>query len=451
MKRGAWGVIAVVIALAGLGIFSVQRLEGSAPILVTDEKVVLGPKGWNLIIDLEDHDSGPRSLQVRLLDQSGSRSLAEKSFPGGSLAGGDSEASRQHFELHLDPADLRIPDGTATLVISARDWSWRDGFAGNRSELSIPVLVDTRPPQVALVSGLTYIKRGGSAAAVYRLGEATAQDGVRVDDIFYPGFPHPSGEEDLRVALFAVPVESSEQPSIRVVAVDSAGNEGQVRFPARVQQRIFQQSEIEIGEPFVERVATPLAHTAGLPEGDPTETFQGVNEILRGRNETTIREELAKAPLGDRRWTGAFRQLPGSAVMSRFAELRNYSLAGQPVSQARHYGFDLASTAHAPITAAAAGRVVFAEDLGIYGLCVLVDHGLGLSSLYAHLSEIDVEPGDDIEGGAILGRSGATGLAGGDHLHFAVLVGGTYVNPMEWWDPKWVRSHIDVRLNPPRS
>ena len=106
MKRGAWGVIAVVIALAGLGIFSVQRLEGSAPILVTDEKVVLGPKGWNLIIDLEDHDSGPRSLQVRLLDQSGSRSLAEKSFPGGSLAGGDSEASRQHFELHLDPADL---------------------------------------------------------------------------------------------------------------------------------------------------------------------------------------------------------------------------------------------------------------------------------------------------------------------------------------------------------
>jgi murein DD-endopeptidase MepM/ murein hydrolase activator NlpD len=95
--------------------------------------------------------------------------------------------------------------------------------------------------------------------------------------------------------------------------------------------------------------------------------------------------------------------------------------------------------------------VVFAEDLGIYGLCVLVDHGLGLSSLYAHLSEIEVEPGDDIEGGAILGHSGATGLAGGDHLHFAVLVGETYVNPMEWWDPKWVRSHIDVRLRPPPS
>jgi len=451
MKRGAWVLIAAFIALIGLGIFSAQRFEGSAPVLVTDEEVVLGPQGWKLSIDLEDHDSGPRSLQVRLLDQSGSRTLAEKSFPGSLLSGSDSGTSRQHFEIDLDPAELHIPDGTATLVIRARDWSWRDGFAGNRSELSVPVLIDTRPPRVALVSGLTYVKRGGSAAAVYRLGETTAQDGVRVDDIFYPGFPHPSGEKDLRVALFAIPVEASEQPAIKVVAVDSAGNVGEVRFPARVQQRIFQQSEIEIGVPFVERVARPLAQNAGLPQGDPGETFQGVNEILRGRNEITIREELAKAPLNSQRWTGAFRQLPGSAVMSRFAELRSYSLAGEPVSQARHYGFDLASTAHAPISAAAAGRVVFAEDLGIYGLCVLVDHGLGLSSLYAHLSEINVEPGDDVNGGTILGHSGATGLAGGDHLHFAVLVGETYVNPMEWWDPKWVSSHIDVRLKTPRS
>jgi murein DD-endopeptidase MepM/ murein hydrolase activator NlpD len=137
--------------------------------------------------------------------------------------------------------------------------------------------------------------------------------------------------------------------------------------------------------------------------------------------------------------------------MSQFAELRSYRLAGQPVSRARHYGFDLASTAHAPITAAAPGRVVFAQDLGIYGRCILIDHGLGLSSLYAHLSEIGVVPGDDVESGTVLGLSGATGLAGGDHLHFAVLVGETYVNPLEWWDPKWVRSHINIRLKPPQS
>jgi murein DD-endopeptidase MepM/ murein hydrolase activator NlpD len=451
MKRGVWTFLAVLVLLAGLGVLAAQRFEGSAPVLVTDETIVLGPGGFDFVIEVEDSGSGPRSLHIRLLDQAGSRTLAEENFPGDLLTGADSASPSRRLELHLDPAELRVPDGTATLVISARDWSWRDGFGGNRTELSIPVLIDTRPPKIQMVSGLTYLQRGGAAAAVYRLGESTAQDGVRVDDIFYSGFPHPSGEEGLRVALFAVPVEAADQPSIRVVATDHAQNEGSVRFPARVQTRIFQQSEIEIDETFVERVAAPLAQSAGLPLGSPSEIFQAVNETLRARNEATIREELANAPLEQRRWAGAFRQLPGSAVMSRFAELRSYRLAGQPVSQARHYGFDLASTAHAPITAAAAGRVVFAQDLGIYGRCILIDHGLGLSSLYAHLSEVGVEPGDDVESDTVLGLSGATGLAGGDHLHFAVLVGETYVNPLEWWDPKWVRSHINVRLKPPQS
>ena len=103
-----------------------------------------------------------------------------------------------------------------------------------------------------------------------------------------------------------------------------------------------------------------------------------------------------------------------------------------------------------PISAAAAGRGIYADDLGIYGLCVLIDHGMGLASVYGHLSSIAVEAGEDVSQGSVLGRSGETGLAGGDHLHFALLVGDTYVNPLEWWDPKWVRSHIEVRLRRPK-
>ena len=103
-----------------------------------------------------------------------------------------------------------------------------------------------------------------------------------------------------------------------------------------------------------------------------------------------------------------------------------------------------------PILAANAGRVVYADDLGIYGGCVLIDHGLGVTSLYGHLSQIDVSPGDRVKRGQSLGRSGASGLAGGDHLHFAILVGGTYVDPLEWWDPKWVASNVEQRLTPSR-
>ena len=90
--------------------------------------------------------------------------------------------------------------------------------------------------------------------------------------------------------------------------------------------------------------------------------------------------------------------------------------------------------------------MIFAGPLGIYGNCVIVDHGLGVTSVYAHLSRIDVREGDMLTKDQRLGLSGATGLAGGDHLHFAVLVGGTYVDPKEWWDPKWVREHIEARL-----
>jgi murein DD-endopeptidase MepM/ murein hydrolase activator NlpD len=449
VKPGFWILIAILVALLGLGLLASKRLEGSPPSVLAAEEIVLGPGGANLVLEIEDPDSGTRSLQVRLLDQAGSRTLAEESYPGDLLTGGAPETRRGRFELLLDPAELRVPDGTATLVISARDWSWRDGFAGNRTQLSIPVRIDTRPPRVEVVSGLTYVHQGGSAAAIYRLGEATARDGIRVDDLFYLGFPHPSGEENLRVALFAIPVEAPANPSVQVVAVDDAGNEAAVRFPARVQKRIFQQGEIEIDDAFVEEVAAPLAERAGLARNGLAETFRSVNETLRARNEATIRQLLTDSPLEARRWSGAFRQLSGSAVMSGFAELRNYALDGLGISKARHYGFDLASTARAPITAAAAGRVVYADDLGIYGQSVLLDHGLGLSSLYAHLSGIEVEAGDDVEQGALLGRSGATGLAGGDHLHFALLVGETYVNPLEWWDPKWVRSHIEARLRKP--
>ena len=79
-----------------------------------------------------------------------------------------------------------------------------------------------------------------------------------------------------------------------------------------------------------------------------------------------------------------------------------------------------------------------ASWLGIYGNCVIIDHGMGVQSLYGHLSSFDVKVGDTVTRGQIVGRSGMTGLAGGDHLHFTMLVGGRMVNPVEWWDPHWI-------------
>ena len=103
-------------------------------------------------------------------------------------------------------------------------------------------------------------------------------------------------------------------------------------------------------------------------------------------------------------------------------------------------------TANVPVLAAASGRVIWADYLGIYGNCVIVDHGLGLQSLYAHLSSIGVQAGNSVVPDDELGRSGMTGLAGGDHLHFAILLNGWAVNPTEWWDPHWIADRITRKL-----
>jgi murein DD-endopeptidase MepM/ murein hydrolase activator NlpD len=376
--------------------------------------------------------------------------LAERHFPGDFAGGGETHS--EQIEVLLDVGELGLADGSATLIVVARDWSWRSGLAGNQAERSTSLSIDTRPPDLEVKSGLTYIYRGGAGAVVYHLGESTAEDGVRVGDAFFPGHPLPADDPDhedprARVAIFAIPVESPADAEVRVVASDAAGNETAASFPVRVFDREFSESEISLSRRFLEGTVQPLAEASGLAGRDLGESFIQVNETLRARNEDRIRDAIENGA-SVQRWTGAFEQMRNSKVTSRFAERRTYRWRDRPISKAIHYGFDLASTSGAKVTAANDGVVAFAEDLGIYGRCVLIDHGLGIHSLYAHLSQIDVSEGDSVEKGSVLGRSGSTGLAGGDHLHFAILVGGHYVDPLEWWDPKWVRSHVEWRLRP---
>jgi len=90
--------------------------------------------------------------------------------------------------------------------------------------------------------------------------------------------------------------------------------------------------------------------------------------------------------------------------------------------------------------------VAFTGDLGLYGNAVIIDHGLGLFTLYGHMSQIDVKVGDAVAKRAILGNTGETGFAGGDHLHFGVYLDGVAVLPVEWWDAKWITDNVTPKL-----
>jgi hypothetical protein len=336
---------------------------------------------------------------------------------------------------------MGLPEGESTLVLAARDGSWSGFGEGNSAELEIPVQVDTRPPRVTIESGLTYVRRGGSALLAYRVDEDAVRSGVRVGDAFFPGVGRDGGG---RVAVFAIPVEAADSPLVEVVGIDDFGNETALPFDARIQDRKIPTVPIGLSDPFLMRVSQTFGGAEDAPSSTPLALFQWVNTELRAQNEARIAETIPEP--SETQWSGGFEQMRGSKVTSEFAELREYTLRGQRVSRARHYGYDLASTSRAPITASNAGTVIHAGELGIYGNLVLIDHGLGITTLYGHLSSIEVAKGERVERGQILGRSGATGLAGGDHLHFAVIVGQTYVDPLEWWDPKWVRDHIESRL-----
>jgi murein DD-endopeptidase MepM/ murein hydrolase activator NlpD len=329
----------------------------------------------------------------------------------------------------------------------ARDWSWRNSFQGNETQWQTPLQVDLRKPRIEVASGLTYVSRGGSASVTYSISEPTLRDGVTVASRVYRGYPmgDDGGSTDRRIALFAVSTDAPANPKIEVFAEDAAGNVGRASWPVVFKERVLPKDEITLSQRYLETKVRSLADAEGIAQDDLREAFDQINTQLRATNEEQIASIAAK-PSETRLWEGAFLQLPNTKVTSRFAEQRTYLVDGQKISQATHFGYDLASTASAVIEASNSGRVAFADDLGIYGRCVIVDHGLGLFTLYAHLSSMIVSPGDSVAKGEKLGLSGATGLAGGDHLHFAILVGGTYVEPLEWWDPEWVRSHIEERF-----
>ena len=439
------GVLAILLLglLVGGGVLLARRLEGEPPAINGPESLLLGRQARQVALAIEDAGTGIRSIRVVLEHAAGEEQLFAEDFPGSALAGAVRGSAPASVEVTLDPAKLPRAIEEGFLRVTVRDWSWRQTFRGNEARLDVPVTIDRKPPRVAVATGLTYVKRGGAGVVVYTPSEDTVRDGVRVGQSFFPG--HPWGER--RVAFYAIPTDVERNPKVRVEAEDAAGNVFEARWPVVVREREMPEAKVTLPASFLEDKVRELADAEGIAAGDLVQAFEQINTQLRAANEARVREALADGA-EQKLWEGAFLQLPNSQVTSRFAERRTYFVGGESVSKATHFGYDLASTSAAPIVAAAAGKVAFADELGIYGNCVLIDHGLGLGTLYGHLSRVDVAPGDEVARGDALGLSGATGLAGGDHLHFAILVGDAYVDPLEWWDPKWVRENVEARLAP---
>jgi len=167
---------------------------------------------------------------------------------------------------------------------------------------------------------------------------------------------------------------------------------------------------------------------------------------MRKKNNATIHDAGTKSE-GVIMWDGPFHQLSNSKVEANFADERTYILNEEPIDKQFHLGYDLAVTKRYPIEAANGGVIVYADELGIYGNTVMIDHGMGVLTLYGHMSTIDVKVGDRVSKNDIIGRTGQTGLAAGDHLHYGIYVNGVAVRPVEWWDKKWIDDNVILKIN----
>jgi len=351
-----------------------------------------------------------------------------------------------------------IPDlktGPAKIVVTA-ERPVLFGLRKTQATASHDVTVRLEKPTIAVLSTKHYINLGGSEMVVYRATPADVESGVQVGDLTYPGYPASGAKVEgvnitspaIKVAFIALRWDQDVNTPMYAYAKDEAGNAARAEFDHLSFPKPFKKSRIPLDDKFLDRVVPQILETTTdvNPQGSNLEKFLVLNGELRQKNAATI-ANYAKQSAPEILWGGAvFHPFTNTAVEAAFADQRTYVYDGKDVDRQTHLGFDLARVVNSPIVAANRGKVMHAGPLGIYGNCVILDHGMGVQSLYGHLSSIAVKVGDMVEKEQEMGKSGMTGLAGGDHLHFTMLVNGVMVNPVEWWDAHWIQDRIVRKL-----
>lgn len=418
-------------AVAAGAYLLLRDLNGPAVSVAPETGGRIGPQ-QDLALTLRD-PSGVRSATVTIRRGAQSLVVLREEF-------GD-KSPEQTVSFNLKEA--KLPEGAFELEIKTYDASLAGFGKGNSTTVTLPMRLDSQPPRIAVKTVPPSIRRGGSALILYTVSEDVNKTGVRVGDYFFPGHRQPNGAY---ACLFPFPYTMTTTDfAPEIMARDTAGNVTSSRLLVNAQGRTFKADTVTVGDRMLNLKADELA--ALCPEKSATlDQYVCVNNVVRVSNDAKLLE-MGRNTSPVFLWDGNFQRLPRSAVKANFGDFRTYMYNGQKIDEQTHTGLDLASVAHADVPAAQAGKVVFTDRLGIYGNMALVDHGLGLMTLYAHLTEFHVQAGDDVKAGQSIGLTGTTGMAVGDHVHFGVLVGGIPVNPIEWLDSKWVRNNISNRIN----
>jgi len=441
-------LVLVVITLLAVGGWLGLRVGPDPEIMLSTEYPAVG-RATTVTALFSEPRNGLGEIRLELIQGDRVEVLAEEVFePGSPLPwSGDRGTADAALSSSVGSEVFDwLAEGEVTLRATA-------GVGSGFLRRTPPVVEETilpvrlRPPRLEVVSSQHYVRQGGAGAVVYSVGETAVSSGVRAGAHVSIGSPVDGGGPDERFAIYALPWNLDDVGEVRLFAEDDAGNRVERSFVDLFKARPPRRDTIRISDGFLERVVPAIAsRTPGFDDaGSLLEQYVEINANLR-RAELERVVELSKLSEPAFLWSGPFLQMANSARMAGFAETRSYVYDGREVDRQTHLGLDLASTAHAPVPAPNAGRVLFAGWMTLYGNAVIIDHGYGLLSVSGHLSAIDVAEGEAVERGHIIGSSGATGLAGGDHLHLEIFVHGQSVDPVEWLDAHWIENNITSKL-----
>jgi len=441
-KRLFYPLVVLLVILVGVGLFF--QMEGEKPVIALDLPYKALGENQPLPLTITDTRSGVGRVTITLAQGDQKSVLLDEKFPGTRLWGGGEK--NVILQPETAPTDLGFKEGDAIVTVTARDYSWRGFFRGNKTRLELPVTIDVKAPGITVLTRMHNVNQGGAGFAIYRLSEPCPVSGVQVGDHFYPGYAGYFKDPDIHLALFALAYDQKPDTPIFIQGTDAAGNVSQSRIPKYLKPKNFRQDTIRLSDAFLERKMPEFKLSVQDAANPLLAKFLKINGEMRRANAETIRE-ITQTSDARFHWKGAFVRMPNAQRMAGFADHRDYQYQGKTVDQQVHLGIDLAGVGLDKVLAANNGKVVFADMLGIYGQTVIVDHGFGLFSLYSHLSRIDAMVGTLVQKRALLGQTGATGMAGGDHLHFSMLVNGVFVNPIEWWDAAWIKNNIIRKLD----
>lgn len=340
------------------------------------------------------------------------------------------------YSLSLKPREIGLRDGDATVTVMAKSGILKT------EQYTVEAVIDTVPPSLEVLRATGILKQGAGGVAVLDVSGADSVF-VMLGDLQFNAFEIKTDDKGglaHHVVFFPVPYNAGKDSVYHAVATDRVGNRTVKALPTRIKTKNFGHSSIDVTGHFIKGVVMPLLNLAEVP--DPAQAFRQVNEELRNKDLDTLLH-IGKESAERKMWKDSFLQLSNSMVMATYGDQRTYLYAEEPIGTSVHLGYDLASVEHAPVEASNSGIVKFTGDLGVYGKTIVIDHGLALMSLYGHLSEIHVKEGQDIHRGDIIAKTGSSGFAAGDHLHFGILIHGIEVSPLFWWDSNWIKVKID--------